>query len=156
MSSNHIDGLDKILKNLNDEIVKLKGNVQKGLTLAMLEIKGKSMDKTPVDVGNLRGSHYLVSGDGTKSAESSLKSDKKGGTRVVDEHSGHIAEAGVRARKEGNRGPFAEIGCTAFYAEVVHEDLEARHVTGGAKFLERAIRESQSRILPTIKRFAKL
>lgn len=154
MAVTKVSGLDEIISNLNKKISKLKGNVQKGLTLAMLEIKGKSMDKTPVDVGNLRSSHYLVSGDGTKNTQSNFRPDKKGSNKVAQEHLGHVNEAASNARSQ-NR-PFAEIGCTAFYAVDVHEDLEARHTTGGCKFLERAITEGQGKILSTVKRFAKL
>jgi hypothetical protein len=166
--SGHVEGLDTVLKNLNKEISKLKGNVQKGLTLAMTFIKGQSMDKTPVDVGNLRASHYLVTGDGHVSDEAKgfkTKYPKKSGkkitasqvasaAKVASEHQSHVSEA--KANATSKRAPFAEIGCTAFYAVYVHEDLEARHITGGAKFLERSIHENQGKILDTVKRFAKL
>ena len=149
-----VSGLDTIIKNLNKEVAKIEGNVQKGLTIAGLFIKGRSMDKTPVDVGNLWASHYLVSGDGTKSEETGFRPDRSGSNRVADEHSGHIQEALVRMRTKNK--PFIEIGLTAFYAEHVHEDLEARHPTGECKFLEKAITQNYKKTVDTIKRFAKV
>ncbi len=148
-----VSGLDTIIANLNREISKIEGKVQKGLTLAGLFVKGRSMEKTPVDVGNLRGSHYVVSGDGAIDAGGPFKPDRKGGTRVADEHLPHVQDASSRIRSKNK--PFIEIGLSAYYAEAVHEDLEARHPTGGTKFLERAFRENQKQMLEIVKRFAK-
>lgn len=39
------------------------------------------------------------------------------------------------------------IGYTAFYAPFVHEDLEATHTIGEAKFLEKSVKMNQDRIL---------
>jgi hypothetical protein len=167
----HVEGLDNILKNLNKELSKLKGNVQKGLTLAMTVIKGKSMSKTPVDVGNLRASHYLVTGDGKVDTSANFNSSTSSGAKVAAEHQGHISESKSNAARK--QTPFAEIGCTAFYAVYVHENVEMkwkglpRHKPhkgfywdpqgeATAKFLEKAISEGQGQILTTVKRFAKL
>lgn len=49
-----------------------------------------------------------------------------------------------------------EIGTTAEYAIYVHEDLEAFHPTGEAKFLENAISENEETILRLIYDQAKL
>ena len=40
-----------------------------------------------------------------------------------------------------------EVGVTASYGIAVHENLEARHTTGEAKFLERAVAESEADII---------
>jgi hypothetical protein len=156
-SSVHVKGLDEVLANLNREIASIKGDVQKGLSLGMLMIKADSMKGTPVDVGNLRGSHYLVTGDGkSEDVKGKFKTPKKGSSKsaekVASDHPKHVAESQAKARTQGV--PFAEIGCTAFYAVYVHEN-PARHTVGHAKFLEVAIREGASKLLDTIKRFAK-
>lgn len=52
------DGSD-ILKNLNKEIRRIKGIVPSGLRIAANLIRGESMRRTPVDTGDLRGSHYV-------------------------------------------------------------------------------------------------
>ncbi len=148
-----VKGLDTILGNLNKEISKIEGNVQKGLTLGAQIIKADSMTQTPVDTGNLRGSHYVVSGDGKVDA-GSVKFDTKdkGGQKVAAEHAGHLAES--KSNAVSKRKPFVEIGLTAYYAEAVHENLEAHHPTGKAKFLEDAIRKGSKNFVTTIKRFA--
>lgn len=46
-------------------------------------------------------------------------------------------------REAGSPGaPAVEIGCTAPYAPFVHEDLDAWHAAGRAKFLEAALKDS--------------
>lgn len=47
-----------------------------------------------------------------------------------------------------------EIGFTASYAIYVHENLEARHTNGEAKFLERAILDNKDAIIEIIRRRA--
>lgn len=149
-----IKGLDEILKNLNKQIASIEGDVMKGLILSGQLIKGVSMKNTPVYVGNLKGSHYLVAQTGLQESESGSFSTKdKSGQKVAAEHPGHVQEASARAQTA--RKPFVEIGCTAFYAEVVHEDLQARHTSGKAKFLEDAIKSMADKVISTIKRFAK-
>lgn len=149
-----VKGLDTVLKNLNKQIQSIKGDISKGLILGMQLTKADSMKGTPVDTGNLKGSHYLVFSTGGIEQESSKFSTKdKSGQRVASEHSGHVSDAAASAK--GKSYPFAEIGCTAFYAEAVHENLEASHVTGGAKFMEKAITNNKDRIISLIKRFAK-
>ena len=169
-TSVHVKGLDEMLRNLNKAISGIIGDVQKGLTLGALKIKGESMEKTPVDTGNLRASHYLVSGDGTRSEHKQdfKPTDSKGkpsksAAQVASEHSGHVSEAASNAKAKAK--PFVEIGCTAFYAEKVHEDLNAKHIKtnkkgdavriGQAKFLETAIKENADKLVGWVKRFAK-
>jgi hypothetical protein len=148
-----LEGLDTVLKRLSEEISKIEGDVQKGLTLGMLNVKADSMKMTPVDTGNLRASHYLVAGDGITDQETGgFDTSDASGRRVAEEHSGHIASA--LAGAISHKKPFVEIGCTAHYAEKVHEDLEARHVSGNAKFLELAIRNNEDKIPVWVKRFA--
>lgn len=170
MGVTKVRGLDDVIRNLNKEIKSIERDVQKGLTLGMQMVKRDSMIDTPVDTGNLRGSHYVVSGNGQVSQESGQFTtvDKKGkpdksGIRVSMEHPTHIAAAKANAMKQNK--PFCEIGCTAFYAEIVHEDMEASHVkehksggtfqSGKAKFLEDSIKKNGSLVLNLIKQHAK-
>jgi len=46
---------------------------------------------------------------------------------------------------DGSKSVF--IGYTAYYAVYVHEDLEAYHEVGEAKFLDKAIKMNQKRII---------
>lgn len=112
-------GVDKVLKNLNKEIRGIRGRTTRGIRESLLVIKGKSQDKTPIDTGNLVGSHYT--------------------------------EVGTIGKN-----PVGEVGVTADYGIFVHEDLEARHTVGEAKYLENAVRESKSEILDIIRKRAKV
>lgn len=148
-----VKGLDMVLKNLNKEIKAIEGDIGKGLLLGMSLTKADSMKGTPVDTGNLKGSHYLVFSTGKVEQDTSFDTKTKSGQKVASEHSGHISDS--IADVKSKRGITAEIGCTAFYAEAVHENLEASHVTGSAKFLENAVKKNANQILSLIKRYAK-
>lgn len=164
-------GLDTILRNLNNLIKEVEGDISKGMMLGMQLIKRDSMDETPVDTGNLRGSHYVVvkglPGDEGKTVkfETSVKKGKPNpsGVKVAAEHMGHVQEA--KAQAQAYRGPASEVGCTAFYAEKVHEDTQASHMKadkegnpvqiGKAKFLEDSIRKNANRLFKLICQHAK-
>lgn len=53
-----VTGIDKVLENLNKEIGKLRGRSMKGLLKAGLLVQREAQKKTPVELGNLRGSAY--------------------------------------------------------------------------------------------------
>jgi len=59
MATNKLVGADKILRNLNRAIIKIKGRNVQGLTQGALLIQRRSQDDTPVDTGNLKSSHYV-------------------------------------------------------------------------------------------------
>ena len=56
-------------------------------------------------------------------------------------------------RREGDS---VVTGNTAAYAIFVHEDMEANHANGQAKFLESALRDNQRNILEIIRRRARV
>lgn len=153
MAVTEVKGLDTVLKNLNKQIKSIEGDIGKGLILGMSLTKADSMKNTPVDTGNLKGSHYLVFNTGEVQQDTSFNTKTKSGQKVASQHAGHVSES--MSDIKSKRGPTAEIGCTAFYAEAVHENLEASHITGEAKFMEKAIRKNTNQILALIKRYAK-
>ena len=53
-------------------------------------------------------------------------------------------------------GGGVEVGYTANYAIFVHENMEARHTNGQAKFLESALRDNASRIVDIVRRRAEI
>lgn len=164
-------GIDEVLKNLNNEIKSIVGDIQKGLTLAAMRIKADSMRDTPVDLGNLKNSAYVISGDGSSdTSKGKFDTSSDSGEKVAGEHEGKVGEAKSRVKEK--KIPLVEIGYTAFYAEKVHEDMEASHIKvlyqkkgevgppkrgkiGEAKFLENAIRNNTVLVVEYIKRFAK-
>lgn len=56
-----LEGIDKVLRNINKEFVRIKGRSLKGLIRAAAHVR-RDMDHTPplipVDTGNLRASYY--------------------------------------------------------------------------------------------------
>lgn len=128
-----LKGLDAVIRNLNKEIKRIEGAGMAGLWDAGLQIQAASQRRVPVDTGNLKGSHY------TRAESKLVRLDKSGNA----------------PDPQGSVPPHAvEVGATADYALFVHENLEAQHTVGEAKFLERAIDENQGGILEIIRRRA--
>lgn len=53
-------------------------------------------------------------------------------------------------RRAMGGSPAVEVGYTAAYAVFVHEDMEARHLSGQSKFLESALRDNEDDIVRII------
>jgi hypothetical protein len=53
-----LHGVDKVLRNLNMRVQKIKKGSRSGLWQVGLTVQRASMIKTPVDTGNLKGSAY--------------------------------------------------------------------------------------------------
>jgi hypothetical protein len=56
-------GIERVVKNLNREIRRIRGRTKTGLWLAAQYVKGASLVKTPVDTGHLRQSAYVTAFD---------------------------------------------------------------------------------------------
>jgi hypothetical protein len=102
-------GLDQVKKKLESLPPKFEKAVEAALYAEALEVKKLSMQRTPVDTGALRASHVVN------------KPERDGKSIVVN------IEVG---------GPAG--GVDVGYAIYVHENLEAFHKVGQAKFLESA------------------
>jgi hypothetical protein len=55
-----VTGTDKVLKNLNSELSKIKMVTKARLYTCGLLVKGRSVKITPIKYGNLRGSAYVT------------------------------------------------------------------------------------------------
>ena len=53
-----ITGLDRVLRNLNREIVGIQNRARAGLREAALVVRKRSQELTPVDTGHLKASAY--------------------------------------------------------------------------------------------------
>lgn len=69
---------------------------------------------------------------------------------------GNLKAGHYLAQGGSKNNPIVEIGLTAPYAKYVHEDLNANHPTGQAKFLEQALNVSTREIIVIIKNGAKI
>lgn len=62
-------GMSTVLRNITKEVAKVEGAERLALSQAALLVKRESMNRTPVDTGNLRASHeteVMNEGDGPK------------------------------------------------------------------------------------------
>lgn len=133
-----IKGLEKVIANLNKEVLGVKKRSKKGLIKLGLEIKRRSQLKTPIEFGNLKASHY-VAWKGSSTAPPAWKADTESPDKMVRlqrEHNSVVNNAASNLKETQVR-----VGVSAFYAGIQHENLEFQHTVGEAKFMERAIRE---------------
>lgn len=163
-----ITGLEKVMKKYGKAVRKIQGHTVQGVLMAGLEVKDSSMKNAPVDTSNLRASTYVVAGGPKEGARR---------TGTVGERGGKFQSSGIRTKKvlpatlsklksdhttirggmlskvRKSKEPIAAIGFTAFYAVYVHE-IKKKYNEGGHKFLERAVKQNQKRLLNLIKKEA--
>lgn len=72
---------------------------------------------------------------------------EKDSLRRTPKDTGHLRNS-IYTNAVGKRK--VEVGYTAEYAPAVHENLEARHPIGEAKFLERAARDKEQEALQAV------
>lgn len=169
-----VEGLDKVLKNL-DKYLKRgmtnRGSVinatARGLVLSAYAIRvdtEKTSPTTPVDLGNLRASFFIVSAYG------GVEDDplKLSGTfrnrlftkmqmKASEMKAQHSAVVGAcQAEALSQRGePFVLLGYSANYALWVHEmlgaDFKERTPAAGAQWFQKAIYRNRKKILEIVK-----
>lgn len=170
-----IRGINKVLENLTKETDAIKSGSAKGVLKGALLVIGKSQTLTPIRLGNLRNSRFVIS--------SSLPSPEQGGNfegpQASSMSSQHQKEKGVVgaetiSKSKGGNSPTAAVGYSAVYALSVHENpnagsagntagsdasrqnpavaLSSIHSKAGQwKFLEKPLQENSSRVLALIK-----
>lgn len=149
-----LKGIAKVSANLNKEILKMKGASLKGLIEASIIIR-RSMETTspltPVNLGNLRASWYVVTAFSTPEGSSASFEGEQAGQLTT----GHGAAIGQsKGLAAGKRIPFVVMGFSARYAAAVHEMVDATYKRPGAgpKFLESAIKRNTTAILQVIRK----
>lgn len=144
-----VEGLEKVIKNLNREVKKIGFRTKKGMIKAGLFIQREAQIKTPIDLGNLRASAFTTWNGGPIKAAENPSFKGEDGSRLSNEFTQVINEDTAKLSKDDTE-PEVEVGFSAFYALFVHENLENAHTVGEAKFLQNAIQENTSRILKII------
>jgi len=168
-----LKGLSAVLKNLNKAIQGIELYTKEGLTEAALVVKRDSIKGTPIDLGNLRNSAFIMVTDSNtdnpsplfrqesyvtvrvskwgKEGRSDRKRIKKSSGEEVQklskDHSIAIAQANgiVQAGKHRFN---AIVGYSANYALWVHEMPSHYNFNSGSnKFLEKALLKNKNRIL---------
>jgi len=159
-----LKGLSVVLKNLNKAISDIEFNTKEGLTEAALVVKHDSVKGTPIDLGNLRNSCFIMVTDSqTDNPVPLFRQEKTEGgmitddiQRLISDHERCISEArGIVA--EGKNKFNAIVGYTANYALWVHEMPSHYNFNSGSnKFLEKALLKNKNRILRILVKYAKL
>lgn len=127
-------GLDEAIREINEQVGKIKGLAGEGLWEAALMIMRAAQQKLRASVvtGNLRASGYV------RSPQKSTRPDPAAldSTKSDDIPSDTLPEIG------------AEVGFTANYALYVHENPNGR----SPKFLEDVIQGNQTEIVEIVRR----
>lgn len=147
-----LEGMDKVLANLNRAIAGIEGRTKKGMIKATLLVKGDAMRQTPRDLGNLAGSAYTEHNWQTAS-ESVPKYKGPAANKLSSEHSSRKAEG--RQQIAGVNGLVSTIGYTAYYAPFVHE-IQKNYTVGNWQFLRNALVNNEMKILGILKEEAQI
>jgi hypothetical protein len=161
-----LKGLDKVLSNLNKAIKKQRLNTSSGLQEAALVVKADSVKLTPIDLGNLRASSFVMVTGRSNPASPSWKSS---------EDSGKIQTAYSQAVSEGRSivGKSDEhivgiVAYGAYYALYVHETPmkhagvprttgKGNYWDGGEnQFLLKSLMKNKKRVLDILVKHAKV
>jgi hypothetical protein len=157
-----IRGFDEMIKELNRELERIPGATIQGL------IKGARLIRettetvpplTPVDLGNLRASWYVVTSQNVirvgkspafkQGVNSHGYEDKELVNKLREGHGHELASAKTLAGQSKFK-PSIVIGYSAFYAGFVHENLEATEWTrsgSGPKWFQSAVYANLSKII---------
>lgn len=172
-----IQGMEKVLKNLNRQVAKIQGATLGGLVQGGFLVQRDAQKLCPVDFGNLRASAYTMwttkrfaedvsqrfmrlVGGGSEGfpVESIFKRGRTEVIRRVEGDYGQILEdAKAEVDSAAAKGIMAvQVGFTAYYAIYVHEDAEAKHPVGQYRFLLASLEQNQGRILQIVANKARI
>lgn len=158
MARPRIIGIEKVMRNLNKEIMKITGRSMKGLIMSAAIIRRdteKSSPVTPVDTSNLRASWYTVTATGTPAGkDAKFRGDNAG--EMASQHRSIMARQQSKAAGLGK--PVVVIGFSAGYGGFVHESKgkKFQRPGSGANFLGSSIDSNKSTIIQTIKSEARI
>jgi hypothetical protein len=122
-------------------------------------VQGAAKVKTPVDLGNLRASSFVIWQTGQDIPMSPANTGEKEKQMTPDQMVAY-AQGCALAAEEARRMQMdasmknrfvVVIGFSAYYAIFVHENMESYHAVGESKFLERALQEKEQTILTMLK-----
>lgn len=75
---------------------------------------------------------------------------KRESQRLTPVDTGNLRASTYVSSNKNKNTPIVEIGCTADYATLVHEEIDIPHTVGQAKFLETAVNNSTDRIIKAV------
>ena len=149
--------LQIIETNLNRELLGIETRSMKGLIMAAAHVRTeteKTSPLTPVDLGNLRASWFVVTAQKTAVGSGSHQFKGPKAAKLSSDHSSTVGEArGIVASQSSGRNKFLMMGYSANYALYVHEMMGANFKRPGAgpKWLESAIKNNSAKIVQIVK-----
>lgn len=123
-----VQGFDEVIKNLNIEILAIKNRTTGGLIKAAALVRNETETgeaRTPVDLGNLRASWFVVTAKSVPVGRGVAKFNGPKVTRLLVDHVSTIQEAQATVRAAGIENIFIIAGYSAHYAVYVHEMVGA-------------------------------
>ena len=148
-----VSGMDEILTNLNEQVKGIAVRTKRGMITAGFLIQREAQILVPVDLNNLRSSAFTIWGPGQGKTTASFTGDD---ADVLSADHERVVKEEQMGLSSSTFSPEVEVGFSAFYAIFVHEDLNAKHVVGEAKFLQKAVSQNISQILAAIENEAAL
>lgn len=159
-------GLKEVMHNLNKEINGIKGRSMEGLIRSaklILRDTEATPPITPVDLGNLRASRFIVTSKGDVSGNTPIfkgrtPSEVKRAGEMSTTHSATVAALqGQTTEKKTIQRLY--MGYSANYAGYVHENMNEvnwKRPNSGPKWFETAIRRNHKQIVETVRKYAKV
>jgi len=136
MGALRVIDLDKALASLQRDMMRVPQLTLKGLIKGGFIIQRQAQKLTPIDTGNLRASAFTIWAMKTDVEAPNFRGEK--GREMDMQHEKVIRQEKSKMSTNPLK-PEVEVGYTAAYAIFVHENLDARHKVGQAKFLEAAV-----------------
>lgn len=127
-----VEGLDRVMRNLNEELKGIEDRTTAGLLAAGAEVQRESQEHVPVEYGNLRGSAYT-----RKTPEDNLAVEV-----------GYTADYAVYVHENMEqtlKGQERPSGLGVYWGP-----------QGEPKFLERAVERLKDKIVATVARYAQV
>lgn len=151
-----LKNMKKFMRNFNDEIQRMRGRTHKGLINAAIVLQREAEPMTPLDIGNLRASWFVVSyKSGQESDQPQFEGEES--SEMTSHHQNVMRHAqGLAARFASPTRPVVLYGYSANYAPFVHENVGASfgRPTARARWLFAALQRSKARMLEEIRKEA--
>lgn len=153
-----IQGMDKVMKNLNDQVKAMKGKTIQGLLASAAFIRrdmGHTPPLVPVDTRNLDHSFFITATVPTPPEIGTGKFIGKDAARMSSDHA--QAKMNGKAIAGASRNPLVVMGFSANYAAEVHEtEKDYKRPGSGSKFFEQAINRNTKEVLKIIGNYSKV
>jgi hypothetical protein len=167
--SAEVKGFDEVMKKLNLELLAIKNRTTGGLIKGAALVRNETETgeaRTPVDLGNLRASWFVVTAKSVPVGQGTAKFNGPKVSRLLVDHVSTIQEAQSTIRAAGKENIFIIAGYSAHYAVYVHEMIGANFKRKGKgknkgkdatfKWLQRAFNKHQNNIVKLVQENARI